>query len=501
VRLDLAEPLLTLYGAGLVPSAGDWLDPPSPAMLSLARELLERLGLASAEALTPLGRRALGLPLSPRLARVVLEGERLGITDKACLAAALLGERDIRSGTSGFGGPELAGTDGDVDLLIELYQAAREERFHEGALRRLGLHPGRVASVRQSHQQIRRDLSSRRGPDDEYQGEEQRSLSLALLAGFPDRVARRRQPGGRDVILATGHVAQLDEQSAVRRHNLLLAVDAEDRAHAPASLQRGEKRAPRHGIRVRLAEPLEAEWLLDHAADQISENEELVWDESRERVNLSSQLRWGAVVLDQSERAAPPSEAASALLERAALAQQANLFSQKDDLDGLLARCALLAESGGAFARIASYEPRELIRLVCRDRTSLAELRDVDVKELVLGELSPAERSRLERDAPEQVVLAAGRRVRVNYERGKAPWIESRLQDFFGMLTGPRVGATPLTLHLLAPNKRAVQVTGDLPGFWERHYPSIRKELSRRYPRHAWPEDGRKPPEKKPGSR
>jgi ATP-dependent helicase HrpB len=507
VRLDLAEPLLTLYGAGLVPAPGDWLDTPSAAMLDGARELLERLGLARAEALTPLGRRALGLPLSPRLARVVLEGEQLGITDKACLAAALLAERDMRV-SPGVGAPRgagLSGTDGDVDLLIELYHAAREERFHEGALRRLGLHPGRVASVRQSFQQIRRDLGGRRGADDEYHGEEQRCLSLALLAGFPDRVARRRQPGGRDVILATGHVAQLDEASVVQRHNLLLAVDAEDRAHAPLSLQRGEKRPPRHGIRVRLAEPLEAEWLLDHAAAQISEKEELAWDETRERVNQSSQLCWGAVVLDQSERAAPPSEGASALLERAALAQQANLFAQKNDLDGLLARCALLAQTrpGSAFVDIASSETRELIALACRGKTSLAELRELDVRELVLGELSPAERAQLERDAPESVTLAAGRRVRVHYERDKAPWIESRLQDFFGMKEGPRVGSAgvPLTLHLLAPNQRAVQVTADLAGFWERHYPSVRKELSRRYPRHAWPEDGRKPPEKKPGTR
>jgi len=93
--------------------------------------------------------------------------------------------------------------------------------------------------------------------------------------------------------------------------------------------------------------------------------------------------------------------------------------------------------------------------------------------------------------------------VRVRYAKGQPPWIESRLQDFFGMKEGPRVagGRVPLTLHLLAPNQRAVQVTSDLAGFWERHYPSVRKELSRRYPRHAWPEDGRRAPEKKPPSR
>ena len=505
-RLDLAEPLLALHGVGLSPGPEDWLDAPSASVVTSARQLLERLGLLSGERLTPSGRRALELPLSPRLARVVLEGERLGIADRACLAAALLSERDIRVSSTGplASEAELIGCDGDVDLLIELFEQAREERFHEGALRRSGLHRGRVASVRQSAQQIRRELGRhRRGGVDQADeadevGDARRSLSLALLAGFPDRVARRRAPGSRELILATGHVATLAEESVAKQPGLLLAVDAEDRAHAGPSRERGERRAPSRGIRVRLAEPLEAEWLLDHATHEISSKEELAWDTARERVNVTSQLCWGAVVLDQSERAAPPSDAATTLLERAALAQQANLFTQKDDLDGLLARCALLARPGNAFERVSGAGSRELIGLACRGKTSLAELRQVDVRELVLGELDAADRARLEREAPEHVSLDGGRRVRVHYERDKPPWIESRLQDFFGMKEGPRAGQVPLTLHLLAPNQRAVQVTSDLAGFWERHYPSIRKELARRYPRHAWPEDGRVRPPPKP---
>ena len=93
--------------------------------------------------------------------------------------------------------------------------------------------------------------------------------------------------------------------------------------------------------------------------------------------------------------------------------------------------------------------------------------------------------------APERVTLARGRQARVRYESGQAPYVASRLQDFFGMSEGPRVagGRAPLVLRLLAPNRRPVQVTTDLAGFWSRHYPTVRRELSRRYPRHAWPED------------
>ena len=96
--------------------------------------------------------------------------------------------------------------------------------------------------------------------------------------------------------------------------------------------------------------------------------------------------------------------------------------------------------------------------------------------------------------------------MRVNYQADRPPWIESRLQDFFGLAQGPAVagGALPLTLQLLAPNLRAVQVTTDLAGFWERHYPALRRELMRRYPRHAWPEDPRHaapPPPRPPRGR
>jgi ATP-dependent helicase HrpB len=125
--------------------------------------------------------------------------------------------------------------------------------------------------------------------------------------------------------------------------------------------------------------------------------------------------------------------------------------------------------------------------------TSLRELEQVDAVESVMARLTADQRNALREQAPEQLTLPSGRRVRVHYEVGKDPWIASRLQDFFGMTGAPTLcrGRVPLTLHLLAPNQRAVQVTRDLEGFWQRHYPGIRRQLMRRYSKHAWPEDGR----------
>jgi ATP-dependent helicase HrpB len=142
---------------------------------------------------------------------------------------------------------------------------------------------------------------------------------------------------------------------------------------------------------------------------------------------------------------------------------------------------------------------------LCRDRTDLNGVGDVAVAEQVLNSSTPATSRAVREWTPIAYRLPGGRCVKVHYEPGREPWIESRLQDFFGLAETPSIAERrqPLTLHLLAPNHRAVQVTQDLSGFWERHYPAIRRELMRRYPRHQWPEDGRsaKPPEARSGTR
>jgi ATP-dependent helicase HrpB len=150
---------------------------------------------------------------------------------------------------------------------------------------------------------------------------------------------------------------------------------------------------------------------------------------------------------------------------------------------------------------IAPAHMRELLAAACDGLTSMAELSAVPMSERLRNSLPVAVLSHLRTETPDRITVGH-RQVPVNYEAGKPPWVESRLQDFFGMRSGPTIcrGRVALTLHLLAPNQRAVQVTSDLAGFWQKHYPSIRKELCRRYPRHAWPEDGATaaPPAPKP---
>ena len=479
-RLDLSEPLLVLHGAGVrEPRELSWLDPPGEAQLGAAETLLRRLGaLEAGGTLSEIGRRMIELPLHPRLARLLVEGEERGVADRAALVCALLGERDIRkSARTGFGdaagGWDARGPSDLLELVDRMDEAAGARDVG-----RLGLDARTVRAVERSASRLAR-MARDRGTPPESREREEEAIRLAVLAGFPDRVARRIKTGGRDLALSTGGAARLSESSVVVDAPFLVAVDVEERASG------------RHGgVLVRLASAVEPEWLLGQSSDLLSESDELVWNAATERVERVTRLAYGSLVLEETRTRAPPSDEATRILARAA---SGNLDLRNAASD-LLCRIAILRthRPAAGFPDFAGAPQDAALEAACAGKTSFEELRAADPRAELLGSLTPEQRELVRREAPERVALGGGRSVAVSYEPGRPPWIASRLQDFFGMRAGPAIckGRLPLTLHLLAPNQRAVQVTTDLPGFWQRHYPAIRRELMRRYPKHAWPEDG-----------
>jgi len=242
--------------------------------------------------------------------------------------------------------------------------------------------------------------------------------------------------------------------------------------------------------------------ILELLPDALRWEEELVWNEGAERVDAFERMRYRDLILEETRKPVPDPERAAALLADMAVARGARTFAEEGEVDGLLARIAFAARAApeSGFSAPTEEDVAGALREACSGRRSFADLRLAGLVPALLARIPPDRRALLERLAPERITIGAGRSVRVNYGRGEdPPWVESRLQDFFGAARGPSVGGgrVPLVLHLLAPNQRAVQVTTDLAGFWERHYPALRRELMRRYPRHAWPEDPRtaRPPE------
>jgi ATP-dependent RNA helicase HrpB len=494
-RLDLAEALLTLLALGVRdPDAFAWFDPPPPGAITQARELLGRLGAADGRGLTEVGRQMLRFPVHPRLARMVVEGERRGVAGPAATLAALVSEGDIaEEARARFGGPRGQAESADLLERLDRFEQARAARFSRDRLRALSVNGRAAEAVERARRQLQgmvKDAGAR--PANPRATDE--ALAIATLAAFPDRVMRRRAPGGTEAVLAAGGAAQV---GPLPPEELLVAVDVGERATAG---KRGG------GVTVRLAVGIQPEWLLDLSSALLKESDQLVWNSQTERVERVTRLAYGAVVLEETRKPAAPSPDASKLLADAALAGG---FSPGEEggFDALAVRLELLRE---AFPDSGVPPPealglRQLLIDACEGRTSLAELREADLRGSFLGRLPPAVAQLLRTETPERVRLGGGREVPIHYEAGKPPWIESRLQDFFGASTGPALcrGRVPVTLHLLAPNGRAVQVTRDLAGFWRQHYPAIRRELGRRYPRHPWPEDGATatPPPPKPPRR
>ncbi|HEY4395914.1 MAG TPA: ATP-dependent helicase C-terminal domain-containing protein [Polyangia bacterium] len=495
-RTDLTDTAMTLAALGVGDAdALAWLEAPPAAAWGAARELLGRLGAVTAGgALTEVGRRMLRFPLHPRLARLAAEGEARGDGEGAALAAALISERDIRmSSRAGFGagpGPSGGRPDRGVDLvdLVDLFREAEAARFRPDALRRLELDGRAVEEVGRVRRQVASAMEprGRKATGDP----EAPALRLAVLAAFPDRVARRREPGATTALLAAGGSAELGLAQA---GEWLVAIDVvENRQQRPGGRPGGVGRTPA----IRLSSRIEPEWLLDLFPERITDIDRRSFDPRTERIERTTGLGFGALALDARTEPAPPDEETARLLAEAALARGLDRLPGGEAIPDLLRRItfAKSAAPEAPLPALGQGAVADLVRLACIGRTSFTELATpgADLGAAVLAALSHEARRALDTLAPERITLGGGRTVPVHYDDSSPPWIESRLQDFFGMKTGPAVGGgrVPLTLHLLAPNGRAVQVTRDLAGFWTQHYPPLRRELGRRYPRHAWPEDG-----------
>ena len=424
-RRELSQLCLDLRGMGIRhPNNLEWLDEPPAAAVAAAEGLLERMGAA--------GRSAVQMaryPLHPRLSRIVTEALRRGVGEDGCTVAALLGS-----------GARLASSD-----LLHALDGERDFR------------------TRQHIEQLRRIVRPPR-----QARHDDNALLMSILAGFPDRVARRRK--GSQVLLSSGGSAELAGEPPP--YEFMIAADIEDRGDKPLPI-------------VRLTSRIEPDWLIDLFPDHVVERNAVEWNRTAERVEAVSALLYDELVIQESRGAVPDPEQAAALLAEKAMEAGMERFVDRDVYEAFLAR----AEFAAQHSPVGAADPVAALRTVAQGLRSFAEL-----KNAAAGFLATLERqlnSRLlDEVAPERIRLPGGRNTRVHYERDKPPWIESRLQDFFGMRETPRVakGQVAVVVHLLAPNHRPVQTTTDLAGFWERLYPQVRRELSRRYPKHAWPE-------------
>ncbi len=473
---DLAPLALELAAWGVSDAAVlAWLDPPPAAAFAQARELLDRLGaLDAAGNITEAGRAMVKLPLHPRLAHMMFAAGRLGLGTLACDIAALLSEQDILTGE--------ARRSADFVQRIEALRAHRDGGRR--AAQAYGADAAACARVEQVAQRFRRLLppSTAAGLGFESGSDDLERTGLLLALAYPDRIALQRAPGDHRYLLASGRGARLRTAGMHPRTPCIVA----------ASLDAGEI----EGL-IHLAAPVDIEQLRAHPDIGIRSEDAVRWDAQQQAVIARREERLGALVLDAQPLAkADPEQLRAAMIAgirrlgldalpwtRAAREWQARVLSLR----------AWLPEEDwpdvSDATLLATLE--EWLAPWLDGITRREHLARLDLAAILAARLDWKTSQRLETLAPTHLTVPSGTHRRLEYTPGESPVLRVKLQEMFGCAETPRVadGRVPVTLHLLSPAQRPIQVTQDLRGFWERTYAEVKKELKGRYPKHPWPDD------------
>jgi len=419
-RIDLSETVLDILAWGGDPRSFEWFDAPDADRIDAALALLGQLGAVRDGKVTALGVLMIGLPLHPRLSRMLLEsaGSR-----QVALACALLSERHAwpRHGTTTTS-----------DLLTAVDDARGVPPHAQEVARRIGDLAGEAI-------QGSRATSGEAG------------FLRAIFTGYPDRVARRREPGSPRFLLASGHGAVLGRDSGVRDAEFIVAID----------VQAGRRGEGAEAL-IRIASTVDPGWLeptdirLEHAIVD-------------GRVRATARTYYGAIPL--VERPGTPDAAEASRL----LAEAYRARGWRSDDQQLFRRMR--------FAQLDVDEDKLLLHATAGKKS----LDQIDLP----GALEWSSARELDRRAPQTLPLPSGRAARLLYHEDGSVSAAVKLQELFGLAESPRLGPghEPVVFELLAPNGRAVQTTRDLRSFWNTTYQGVRKELRGRYPRHPWPED------------
>ena len=469
-QAELSGLALELAAWGVTAADGGdlaWLDPPPPGALAQARELLQALDALDRDAcITALGRRMLELGASPRLAAAALRAPH----EQRAVVADLLALLEARSPLRGA-----QARNDDLRVRVAALHAWRDRR---GGAPRGEVDAGALAAIEQASKGWRRRLDVRTAatgvPDSHAVGD-------LLAHAFPDRVAHRDGDDPRRYVLANGRGARLHEHTALLGEPWLVVTDL--RLESRDSL-------------VFSAAPLDPRTLERDFPAHFTRERTLRWNGQRGAAEAFEESRFGAIVLSRHSVPVRPADALPAMLA-AIRARGLDALPWSDHARRLRARMqalrAWLPERGLPDVSDANLlvTLEQWLAPYLHGKHRLDALCAEELSQALASLFDHSQRQLLDAQAPEQVVVPSGQSRRLEYAGADSPVLAVKLQELFGLADTPRVGGgrIPVTLHLLSPAGRPIQVTQDLRGFWERTYPEVKKELKGRYPRHPWPDD------------
>ena len=460
LEADLVPLALDLAVQGAAPADLSWLDVPPIAAYGQGIDLLTELGAVDdAGRVTEHGKAMAELGVHPRLAHMLLKAG--GDRQIACQLAALLSERDILRGQ---GGPP----DPDITLRLDAMAGHRSSDVDEAALHR----------VRQEARALEEQLGLRTASRTPRSVDLGAAPSLLAMA-YPDRVGKRR-PGQEGRFLLRNGLGAFSTTASLTRAEWIVAAELD-----------GDPKESK----IYLGAALDEAQVLALYADQIEVVDEVEWDIGAEKVVAKRIERLGAITLSEKPVKDPDPQAVAHAVASALAREGLTLLPWRADALELRARLAFLhgvdptwpdVSDAALQARTDQWLAPHLVEI--RKKGDLAKL---DIARLVGEMLTWEQRRTLDELAPTHLEVPSGSRIRVDYTDPRSPVLAVKLQEVFGWLDTPRLGGgkVPVTLHLLSPAQRPVQVTKDLANFWKNGYFEVRKDLRGRYPKHPWPED------------
>ena len=464
---DLAPLALDLANWGIHNiDALNWLAVPPNAPLAQGQDLLKLLGALDAQGrISAHGREMATLPMHPRLAHMVVRGGKLGLADLACNVAALLTDRDIAQRE----GP------GEIPADLNLRLAALK-----GERTSLRINQNALSRTKALAKQLMRRTQKKMTPDADLDISADERVGALIALAYPDRIAERRTGGEARFRLSNGKGAALSSADAL--HNapyIAIAVVTGDNRDA----------------HIRLAAPLSVATIEVLYEDQMLEGETAVWDSQSRSVLARNQKRLLALVLnDAPAKNIPADQVAEALLDgirEVGLAclpwtKEANAWQQR-------VQCLYQTTGKGAdlSAQTLLETAEQWLLPYLNGKGRLDHLKSLDMLAILKSMLGWEALKVLEKQTPSHFTVSSGSSIRIDYSDPTAPVLPVKLQEMFGATETPCVlnGALALTIHLLSPAGRPLQITQDLPAFWNNAYPEVKAEMRGRYPKHPWPDD------------
>ena len=481
---DLADLVLNLAEWGAEAATLRWLDPPPPPHLENARRLLIALEAIDEQgAITAAGKQMNRLPLHPRLAHVLVRAASFTNLALACDLAALLSEKDILRRDPNSFEPPAWSLDERLELLEEFRLSGHGPGADQRALSRVEQVARQIFNLARDKQNQSNDSTRSRGA----------APSSGVLLGFayPDRIAGRRPGSKNRYHLSSGKGAALPDP----RKDAALSEGEDYPEFLVAAHLSGDKRESKIYLGARLTRAEIQEFF----QARLSVTETVAWDPREKIVRAERRLSLGKLSVEST----PLEEVDPALLQVGMLTgiRQMGLscLPWGDETKELLLRIQFLRNQNpdSSATPFPDFSDETLFTELETWLTPFLggarranDLTNIDLKSALTSRMDYALLKELDELAPTHITVPSGSNIRLQYEANQVI-LSVKLQELFGLSVTPSVngGRTPLTLHLLSPARRPIQITKDLAGFWKNTYPEVKKELMGRYPKHPWPED------------